>query len=72
MSSIYVNHPPPPPEDKKKKLKQPNNTLEKTNNTLEQPYKYTIMCEVCGLREAEINLEFKFGSHRECYICWND
>ena len=56
MSSIYVNHPPPPPEDKKKKLKQPNNTLEKTNNTLEQPYKYTIMCEVCGLREAEINL----------------
>jgi len=30
------------------------------------------MCEVCGLRKAEVNLDLEFGSHRECRICWND
>lgn len=31
-----------------------------------------VMCEVCGLREAKVNLNLEFGSHRECRICWND
>ena len=30
------------------------------------------MCEVCSLRRATVNLELKYGSHRECQICWND
>ena len=30
------------------------------------------MCEVCGLRKATVNLDLKYGSHRECRICWDD
>tara|TARA_Y100001970_G_C14198075_1_gene839353 strand:+ start:400 stop:600 length:201 start_codon:yes stop_codon:yes gene_type:complete len=30
------------------------------------------LCEICGKREAKINLELKFGSHRECRICWDN
>lgn len=30
------------------------------------------MCEVCNLRRATVNLELKFGSHRECKSCWDD
>ena len=30
------------------------------------------MCEVCGLRKATVNLDLKYGSHRECQICWDD
>lgn len=30
------------------------------------------LCEVCGLRKATVNLELKFGSHRECQSCWED
>ena len=30
------------------------------------------MCEVCGLRRATENLMLEYGSHRECYFCWND
>ena len=30
------------------------------------------ICEVCGLRPAELNLDLQYGSHRECRICWND
>ena len=29
-------------------------------------------CEVCGLRPAEVNLDLKYGSHRECRSCWDD
>lgn len=30
------------------------------------------VCEVCGLRPAEVNLDLKYGSHRECRSCWDD
>ena len=30
------------------------------------------MCEICGINKASVNLELKYGSHRECYSCWND
>ena len=30
------------------------------------------MCEVCSLRQATVNLELEYGSHRECQICWDD
>ena len=26
------------------------------------------LCEVCGLRPAEVNLDLQYGSHRECRI----
>ena len=29
-------------------------------------------CEVCGLRDATVNLNLTYGSHRECKICWDD
>jgi len=29
-------------------------------------------CEVCGVYEAMYNLELNSGSHKECYICWNE
>ena len=43
--------------------------FEISNNTL---INKKVMCEVCGLREAKVNLNLEFGSHRECRICWND
>ena len=30
------------------------------------------MCEWCGYNEATHNLDLKFGSHRECKVCWED
>ena len=30
------------------------------------------MCEVCGMRRAEVNLDLTCGSHRECRSCWDD
>ena len=29
------------------------------------------MCEWCGRNRATINLELKYGSHRECRHCWD-
>jgi hypothetical protein len=33
---------------------------------------YEYMCEVCGIREAKVNLDLTYGSHRECRSCWDD
>ncbi len=30
------------------------------------------ICEVCGVRKAEVNLDLKAGTHRECRPCWDD
>lgn len=30
------------------------------------------MCEVCSIREAQVNLDLRCGSHRECPSCWDD
>ena len=30
------------------------------------------MCEVCQRRIATVNLDLKYGSHRECQSCWDD
>lgn len=30
------------------------------------------ICEVCKFHKAEVNLDLKYGSHRECRFCWND
>jgi hypothetical protein len=29
-------------------------------------------CEICGIRDATINLDLTCGSHRECQSCWED
>tara|TARA_A100001015_G_scaffold292057_1_gene366925 strand:+ start:278 stop:472 length:195 start_codon:yes stop_codon:yes gene_type:complete len=29
------------------------------------------MCEICGRHKATVNLELKYGSHRECRYCWD-
>ncbi len=29
------------------------------------------MCEWCGRNRATVNLELKYGSHRECRYCWD-
>ena len=28
-------------------------------------------CEDCGFNRATVNLELKYGSHRECMRCWS-
>ena len=29
------------------------------------------ICEVCGNMKATVNLNLKYGSHRECRYCWD-
>ena len=29
------------------------------------------MCEICGMREATVNLDLTVGTHRECRDCWD-
>ena len=29
------------------------------------------MCEWCGRIKATVNLDLKYGSHRECRYCWD-
>ena len=60
-----------------------NNDLRDINNTVQEIsmgirgnnrgwLKGEGMCEWCGLRRAEVNLELKYGTHRECRSCWGD
>lgn len=29
------------------------------------------MCEICGRNKATVNLDLKYGSHKECRYCWD-
>ena len=59
-----------------KTLKQINNTVQEISMGIRGNNMGWIkgggLCEVCGLRPAEVNLDLQYGSHRECRICWND
>ena len=58
------------------KQMEPSDTVnvEKNNNKEERKkvwLKGINMCEWCGRNPATVNLELKYGSHRECRYCWD-
>ncbi len=59
-----------------KTLKEINDTVQKISMGIRDNNRGWLrgggICEVCGLRPAEVNLDLQYGSHRECRICWAD
>ena len=59
-----------------KTLKEINDTVQKISMGIRGNNRAWLkgegICEVCGLRPAEVNLDLKYGSHRECRSCWDD
>jgi hypothetical protein len=60
----------------KKQLENLDSLIQKTSMNIRNGNREWLrnpgLCEVCGVREATVNLDLTFGSHRECRICWND
>ena len=63
-------------EDLKKQLEDLDSLIQKTSMNIRNGNREWLrnpgLCEVCGLREATVNLDLTCGSHRECQMCWDD
>tara|TARA_Y100001934_G_C12035703_1_gene623524 strand:- start:204 stop:449 length:246 start_codon:yes stop_codon:yes gene_type:complete len=61
-------------EESKKGVRKLNDTLSSMymniRNNQSGWLKKEGMCEICGNYPAEYNLDLKYGSHRECWLCW--
>ena len=44
----------------------------KKNNIEQRWLRGPLMCEICGRHKATVNLDLKYGSHKECRYCWDD
>ena len=59
--------------NKKCDLKTVTNKEESNDKTYieERWIRGPYMCEICGLQKATVNLDLKYGSHKECRYCWD-
>tara|TARA_B100000963_G_C22639317_1_gene679501 strand:+ start:8850 stop:9050 length:201 start_codon:yes stop_codon:yes gene_type:complete len=57
--------------NEKKSLHQKESIEQKLNDRKNKWLRGKGMCEWCGKHPATVNLELKYGTHRECRYCWD-
>ena len=57
--------------NKNKSLHQEESIEQKLNDRKNKWLRGKGMCEWCGKHLATVNLELKYGTHRECRYCWD-
>ena len=60
-------------DDNNQAYQEDTQTTTNETHTVQQRWlRGPLMCEICGRHKATVNLDLKYGSHKECRYCWDD